>query len=275
MAGESDLGKYLKEIGRYRLLTREEEGDLARQGLDETLSPDQRRTARQRMITSNLRLVVNIAKQYTRSGVPLADLIAEGNVGLMKAIRRFDPNRGTRISTYATFWIRQSIQLAVREHRKGVRLPAYMTGAMAKVREVQGQLSQKLQREPGLAEVHEALDPETRAVLKHAVDSDQFGRVVNLEEVLKLQHVHAVLVDEGDASRPTGAEMEEVMDTIARHLDNRETRILRLRYGLNGEAEALTLSQIGLKLGITRERVRQLEARAIGKLQRELRKMPA
>lgn len=273
MAGESDLGRYLKEIGRYPLLTREDEVRLARQAANESLTPEDRRAAKQNLITSNLRLVVNIAKQYSRSGVALADLIAEGNVGLMKAIRRFDPERGTRISTYATFWIRQSIQLAIREHRKGVRLPAYMTGAMAKIREVQAELSQKLQREPLLGEMHEALDPETRAVLKQYMDSEKFGRVVNLEEVLKLNAAHTAVVD--DTERFSATEMEDVMGKIAEHLDQRETQILRLRYGLNGEAQALTLSQIGIRLGITRERVRQLEARAIGKLQRELRRMPA
>lgn len=273
MSGESSLGKYLKDIGRFPLLTREQEVALARQAADPKRTPREREQARQRLAASNLRLVVSIAKQYARSGVPLADLIAEGNVGLMKAIRGFDPERGTRISTYATFWIRQSIQIAVREYRKGVRLPAHMTGAVARIREKREALRQELQREPTFGELYEALDPETRAILKRHMDSDGFGRVVSLEEVLKLQQTHSTEI-EGEAA-PRWNEIEEVMERVKELLDARERQILRLRYGLNGEAEGKTLSEIGSILGITRERVRQLEARAIDKLRRGFAMVPA
>jgi len=272
MAGESDLGKYLKEIGRYPLLTRAQEQELARRANNPILTETEREEAHQRLVSSNLRLVVSLAKQYARSGVPLADLIAEGNLGLIKAIRRFDYSRGTRVSTYATFWIRQSIQLAIRDHRKGVRLPAHMTGALAKVREAHALLAQRLQREPTSGELHDALDPETRSALRHYLDSERFGKVVNLEEVLKLNALHA---PEEDETALTSNQMEEVCGKINKVLDQRETRILRLRYGLGIETDTLTLSEIGRELGITRERVRQLEARAIGKLQREFRKIPA
>lgn len=272
MAGESELGKYLKEIGRYPLLTRQQEAELARRAANPLLTERERTEARQKLVACNLRLVVNLAKQYARSGVPIADLIAEGNLGLLKAIRRFDPSRGTRISTYATFWIRQSIQLAIRDHRKGVRLPAYMTGAMAKVRELQGELAQRLHRSPTAAEIHAALDPETRTTLKNHLDSERFGKVVSLEEALKLQNLHCS-VEEEDAV--CSSEIDEVRSRIGRVLDQRETQILHLRYGLGSDTETMTLSEIGSKLGITRERVRQLEARAIHKLQREFRKVPA
>jgi RNA polymerase primary sigma factor len=272
MGGESDLGKYLKEIGRYPLLTRQQESELARRAANPLLTERERTEARQKLISSNLRLVVSLAKQSARSGVPIADLIAEGNLGLIKAIRRFDPTRGTRISTYATFWIRQSIQLAIRDHRKGVRLPAYMTGAMAKLRELHGELAQKLNRLPSAAEVHAALDPDTRTALKNHFDSERFGKVVSIEEVLKLQNLHCPEED-GDAA--SSSELDEVRSRIRVVLDQRETQILHLRYALGSDTETLTLSEIGSKLGITRERVRQLEARAIGKLQREFRKVPA
>lgn len=272
MAGESELGKYLKEIGRYPLLTRQQEAELARRAANPHLTEQERTEACQKLVSCNLRLVVNLAKQYARSGVPLADLIAEGNLGLLKAIRRFDPSRGTRISTYATFWIRQSIQIAIRDHRKGVRLPAYMTGAMAKLRELHSELVQKLHRLPTAAEIHAALDAETRAALKNHFDSERFGKVVSFEEILKSPNLHCPEAGDDTISM---AELDDVRARIRRVLDQRETQILHLRYGLGSEAETLTLSEIGSKLGITRERVRQLEDRAIRKLRREFQKVPA
>jgi RNA polymerase primary sigma factor len=266
---ENELTRYLREIGKHSLLTREEEVDVAKQIHDTNLDDRDRRRAREKLIVSNLRLVVSIAKEYARSGVPLHELIAEGNVGLLKAVARFDPMRGFRFSTYATYWIRQSIQLAARQQRRGVKLPAYFTEAVAKARQTYRELSQKLEREPTTGEVEGALPEETRGALRYYMSSEKYGRVVSLDEVFRMHQVQ----DNSDPAGDGNSSLDvEKLQRVLKVLDDREVQILKLRYGMNDLQSPMTLGEIGEKLGITRERVRQIEERAITKLQREFRK---
>lgn len=264
---ENDLTRYLREIGKHSLLTREEETEVAKRIHDESLDEKERRCAREKLIVSNLRLVVSVAKDYARTGVPLPELIAEGNIGLLKAVSRFDPTRGFRFSTYATYWIRQSIQMAARQQRRGVKLPAYFTEAVAKARQTYRELSQKLEREPTSGEIETALPNETRGALRYYLSSEKYGRVVSLDEMLRLQQVQ----DHSDPTSENSLDVEK-LQRVLKVLDDREVQILKLRYGMNDHESPLTLGEIGERLGITRERVRQIEERAIRKLQREFRK---
>lgn len=226
---QSDLGDYLKEIGKYALLTREEEQALARTLRSKTASARDKARARDRLTNANLKLVVSLAKRHAKSGIPLHELIAEGNVGLIKAVERFDPKRGTRFSTYAAYWIRQAIQLAVQRLKRGAH-------AKAEVKE----------------ESEEITPPR--------------GRTVSLDALFALADSDSNV--ELEQSRVDLERVRQVID----QLGGREAEILRLRYGLTPKSTPLTLDEIGKKLGITRERVRQIEERAIRKLQRECRK---
>lgn len=225
----SELGDYLKEIARFPLLTREEEQDLARTLRSKTADASEKARARERLTNANLKLVVTLAKRHTRSGLSLHELIAEGNVGLIKAVERFDPKRGTRFSTYAAYWIRRAIQLAVRRLKRGAP---------------------------------EGQDPEET--------DPPAGRTVRLDALFGLSDP-----DRDGELEQSRLDLEQIRRVID-ELGGREAEILRLRYGLTPGGEPLTLNEIGRKLGITRERVRQIEERAIRKLQRVCRRtLPA
>jgi RNA polymerase sigma factor (sigma-70 family) len=247
---ENDLAQYLREIGRHALLTRDEETQVARRIHNAALDDRERRRARERLIVCNLRLVVSVAKEYARHGASLHELIAEGNIGLLKAVARFDPERGFRFSTYATYWIRQSVQLAARAQRKTSRSGAEGRPAAAPPPDVDRYLSE-----------------ETRESLGPFFGARPPRRTISLDELLRSRQVEGP----GDPVLDSTVDLEK-LQSVLKVLDRRESEIVRLRFGLEEATSPLTLGEIGDRLGITRERVRQIEDRAIQKLQREFRR---
>ena len=281
---------YLSEIGRVALLTRSEEIDLARrieageqakERLEtDTLSDRERRAlqrviedadmARGSMINANLRLVVSVAKKYKGRGLSLLDLIQEGNQGLMHAVEKFDYKRGFKFSTYAHWWIRQSVSRAVNNQSRTIRLPVHMIETVSKLRAASKRLEQDLSRDPTFAEIAHALGPDWTA--EKVEETIQFAREpMSLEKPVgedEGTYLGDFIEDESIVS-PVEQTMQtalgETLDEAFDFLDDREAKILRMRYGLL-DGEEHTLEQVGDVLGVTRERVRQLEARAMRKL---------
>ena len=259
---------YLREIGKTALLTPQEEIELA----DRIKKGDKK--ARAHMIKANLRLVVKIAQDYANYGLPLLDLISEGNIGLMKAVERFDPNKGGKLSTYAAWWIKQSIKRALANQSKTIRLPVHMVDKISKMRRVAMVLSEELGRDPTDDELSEeiGIDRGKLAQLKAASlrpasldapisedDNTEFGEIV------------------GDANAQTPFEllshknMHGQLDTLLEVLDHRERKIIDARFGLDGQ-KPKTLEEVGQEFGVTRERIRQLQNIALKKLRRALQK---
>ncbi|HLM26030.1 MAG TPA: sigma-70 family RNA polymerase sigma factor [Thermoleophilaceae bacterium] len=260
---EDAVRLYLKNIGQVRLLTREDEVRLARRVEQNDM------TAKNAMIEANLRLVVSIAKRYSNRGLTLLDLIQEGNMGLIRAVEKFDWRRGFKFSTYATWWIRQAITRALADQSRTIRIPVHMVERMNKVARARRSLSQKLGREPTPEEIGEIVEMPAAKV----------------EQILKLGQEPISLeapvgAAEGDASfgdfiedeaidRPHEQVSKAIRDADLEHiLDQlpwRERRVLELRYGL-AEEDPRTLEDIGREVGVTRERVRQIEAKTLAML---------
>ena len=259
---QSPLETYLREINEVKLLSAQEEKDLAhRIARGDT-------EARDRMIRANLRLVVNIARHYTGKGLALQDLIEEGNLGLLRAVEGFDPGMGTRFSTYASYWIKQSIKRALVNTAKPIRIPAYMVELLCKWRRVQAELHDVLGRTPTVEEIATALElPKKKlAIVKKAIkvynlvpQTDQPENGWSLGEMLMDERTRAPDVEllEADNLKLVMLRLDE--------MDKREATVLRMRFGLN-DAPPKTLKEIGESLGLTRERVRQIENEALGKL---------
>lgn len=255
---ELGLGAYLKEIGSVALLTREEERALGAK----LVKGD--RDARNRLVEANLRLVVSIAKNYTDRGIPFMDLIEEGNLGLLKAAARFDPSMELRFSTYATWWVRQSIRRAITNARM-VRTPSYMIELITKLKNSEAELSAKLGRQPTIDEIASDTNNETWRLRKaisayrttnHPLSLDL---LCSLNETIKDENV-------GSPEDPLLDEQErEGLRAILESIDTREAEVLRMRYGI-GYEKPLTLEEVGVKLKITRERVRQIENESLEKL---------
>jgi RNA polymerase primary sigma factor len=267
---ETDIGfnRYLREIGRFPLLTPQQEIDLARK----IKKGDAK--AREQMINSNLRLVVTIAHDYVNLGLPLLDLISEGNIGLTKAVERFDATKGAKLSTYAAWWIRQSIKRALANQSKTIRLPVHLVDKIAKVRRVSLQMSDELGREPTDDELGEELGiaSEKVARLKSAGirpasldapiadnDSTEFAEVIGDEEA---QTPFELLRDKN---------LRGEVEGLIAVLDSREKKIISQRFGLDG-GKPKTLEDVGRDFGVTRERIRQLQNIALAKLRRALAK---
>src|SRR5262245_58002035 len=274
---ESGVEQYLKEIQSVPLLTAEQERQLAKRmkGMASSNSKKQAdgRQAREHFIRANLRLVVSVAKNYVNKGLAFLDLIEEGNLGLLKAVSRFDPGRKCRFSTYATWWIRQAIRRALVNTSKTVRIPSYMVEIIAKWRSTTAALAQKLGRKPELAEIADemGLGGEGMEILKRAMNaSDNLARPVSLDVMWPTSEV-ADLKDSPTAAEPPafGGQEAERMEQMLRSISAREAEVLRLRYGLY-DGQPMTLGDIGKKLKITRERVRQVEKIALKKMQRQL-----
>jgi RNA polymerase primary sigma factor len=263
-AGESDaVMTYLREIGRVPMITHEREIELAQR----IEAGD--RDAMKQFILANLRLVVSIAKRYVGRGLTLLDLIQEGNIGLIRAVQRYDWRRGHRFSTHATWWIRQAISRAVADKGRTIRLPVYVNTALNRIRRERQRLLQELGREPTELELAEAtgLDPVRMVELQSAP-----GAPVSLELPVgedEEQELGDVLADTESASPEDLATTQTLKDEVQRVLESvltpREQLVLQLRFGL-GNGQAHPLEQVGRELGITRERVRQIEAGALAKL---------
>ena len=263
-AGESDaVMTYLREIGRVPMITHEREIELAKR----IEAGD--RDAMKQFILANLRLVVSIAKRYVGRGLTLLDLIQEGNIGLIRAVQRYDWRRGHRFSTHATWWIRQAISRAVADKGRTIRLPVYVNTALNRIRRERQRLLQELGREPTEEELAFAtgLDPIRMVELQSAP-----GAPVSLELPVgedEEQELGDVLADTESASPEDIATTQTLKDEVQRVLESvltpRERLVLQLRFGL-GNSQAHPLEQVGRELGITRERVRQIEAGALAKL---------
>jgi len=263
-AGESDaVMTYLREIGRVPMITHEREIELAKR----IEMGD--RDAMKQFILANLRLVVSIAKRYVGRGLTLLDLIQEGNIGLIRAVQRYDWRRGHRFSTHATWWIRQAISRAVADKGRTIRLPVYVNTALNRIRRERQRLLQELGREPTEQELADAtgLDPLRMIELQSAP-----GAPVSLELPVgedEEQELGDVLADTESATPEDIATTQTLKDEVQRVLESvltpRERLVLQLRFGL-GNGQAHPLEQVGRELGITRERVRQIEAGALAKL---------
>ena len=263
-AGESDaVMTYLREIGRVPMITHEREIELAKR----IEMGD--RDAMKQFILANLRLVVSIAKRYVGRGLTLLDLIQEGNIGLIRAVQRYDWRRGHRFSTHATWWIRQAISRAVADKGRTIRLPVYVNTALNRIRRERQRLLQELGREPTEQELADAtgLDPLRMVELQSAP-----GAPVSLELPVgedEEQELGDVLADTESATPEDIATTQTLKDEVQRVLESvltpRERLVLQLRFGL-GNGQAHPLEQVGRELGITRERVRQIEAGALAKL---------
>lgn len=282
------LRLYLREAAQIPLLSAAEEVELARRielcrKAYEELSKgsisrerqkqlerniEEGRIAREHLIRANTRLVVSVAKKYVGRGLPLTDLVQEGNIGLMRAIRNYDYRRGFKFSTYATWWIRQGVSRALADQSRTIRLPAYMSDQIGRLRRVQLELQQRLGRAPAKPELAEAMD---LSVDKIEQMLESLSQPVSLEAPVS-EDTEAELGDLlEDVNAPNPEEqvsdtmMNEEMRRLVATLPPREMEVLTLRYGLGSE-EAMTLSEIGQRMGITRERARQLEAQAIDRL---------
>ena len=267
---DSDSGFkiYLREIGQTPLLTIQEEIDLAARIKKGDME------ARALMIKANLRLVVKIAHDYGNLGLPLLDLVSEGNIGLMKAVERFDPAKGGKLSTYAAWWIKQSIKRALANQSKTIRLPVHLVDKIAKVKRLAMAMSEELGREPTDDELAEevgisaaklsqlrtvSIRPASLDAPMNDDDGTEFGELVGDDTAVD------------PAENLSDKNLQEELADLLGVLDARERKIINSRFGLDG-GKARTLEEVGLKFGVTRERIRQLQNIALAKLRRALRK---
>jgi RNA polymerase primary sigma factor len=285
---DDTIGLYLKEVGRVPLLTAEEEvelaqrierGRLAREELAKgNVSPRRRKelqlliedgwAAREHLITANSRLVISVAKKYMGRGVPFLDLIQEGNIGLIRAAKKFDYRRGHKFSTYATWWIRQAVTRAIADQGRTIRVPVHMGDQINKLLRVQHQLTQRLGRDPSVEELADALEVTPQKV-ENMIQVAR--RPLSLETPTDDEEdsVLGDFIQDEEVAAPdetaTYNLLREHLESVLNGLPPREVRILQLRYGLL-DGQAYTLEEVGRKMGVTRERVRQIEAQALSRL---------
>jgi RNA polymerase primary sigma factor len=285
---DDTIGLYLKEVSRVPLLNAEEEVDLAqriergrmaREELARGNVNARRRhelrhliedgwAAREHLITANSRLVISVAKKYMGRGVPFLDLIQEGNIGLIRATKKFDYRRGHKFSTYATWWIRQAVTRAIADQGRTIRVPVHMGDQINKLLRVQHQLTQRLGREPSVEELAEALDVPPKKV-ENMIQVAR--RPLSLETPTDDEEdsVLGDFIEDDEATPPDESAtynlLREHLKEVLNTLPPREVRILQLRYGLL-DGQAYTLEEVGRKMGVTRERVRQIEAQALSRL---------
>ena len=268
LAIDDPVRMYLKEIGRVELLSQQEELELAKVMYDESLPDDVRKRAKDRLVEANLRLVVSIAKRYVGKGMFFLDLIQEGNLGLIKAVDKFDYEKGFKFSTYATWWIRQAINRAIADQARTIRIPVHMVETIHKVSRYQRQLLQEYGREPTVDELGEKMgmsSDKVREILKIAQEPVSLETPIGEEED---SHLGDFIPDE-DASEPAEAAsytlLKEQLSEVLSTLTPREEKVLRLRFGLE-DGRTRTLEEVGKEFNVTRERIRQIEAKALRKL---------
>ena len=262
VALDDPVKTYLKEIGQVPLLTAEQETELARaaQAGDED--------ARRHLSEANLRLVVSVAKRYAGRGLPFLDLIQEGNLGLMKAAEKFEPERGFKFSTYATWWIRQSITRAIADQGRTIRIPVHLVESINRVKKTAGDLLRKNGREPTVEEIAVRLDMEparVRELLQLAQDPISLETPVGEEEDAHLED----FIQDEEAGVPVDEAGRQLLRrelvSVQKRLTPRDERVIALRFGLE-DGRARTLEELGKEFNVTRERVRQIEAKALRKL---------
>jgi len=269
--GDSAFHLYVREIGLTKLLTVKEEGQLARRIQKGDAD------AREHMIKANLRLVVKIARDYENYGLPLLDLINEGNIGLMRAVEKFDPRKGAKLSTYAAWWIKQSIRRALSDQSKTIRIPVHATDKLLHIRKAATKLEEELGREPTAEEISDELDipaKQVRLLQTAAIRPTSLDAPLGDDDSNRISDV---IADDRATSPYQNLEDKTNVDMVRQVieiLDPRETTILRYRFGLDGGGER-TLEEVGEKFGVTRERIRQIQNVALRKLRKKIEKLDA
>ena len=258
---------YLREIGKIPLLSAEEEMDLARRIVEGD------KKAKDKMAEANMRLVVSIAKRYSGRGLDFLDLIQEGNTGLLRAVEKFDPDKGFKFSTYATWWIRQAITRAIAYQARTIRIPVHMVETINKLLRTQRRMTQELNREPTIEELSKELDMEPEKieyVIKIKQDISSLDAGVGRDGEDDDSVLQDFIVDEDTVSPEDSASnqlLKEQVQEILSSLSDREQKIVRMRFGLdNGKNH--TLEEVGQEFAVTRERIRQIEAKALAKLRK-------
>ena len=258
---------YLREIGKIPLLTQEEELELAKKAAKGN------KKAKDKMVEANMRLVVSIAKRYSGRGLDFLDLIQEGNTGLLRAVEKFDPDKGFKFSTYATWWIRQAITRAIADQARTIRIPVHMVETINKVLRATRKLTQELNREPTIEEVAKEMDMEPEKVeyvMKIKQDIASLDQSVGRDGDDEDSVLGDFVEDEERISPEDSAAnqiLKEQLATIISTLSEREQKIIKLRFGIGG-GRPHTLEEVGAEFSVTRERIRQIEAKALSKLRK-------
>jgi len=266
---QSNIQLYLRQINEVPLLTAEEEKDLGWKVINDNCA-----SSKDRMIRANLRLVISISKNYANRGLSLADLIEEGNIGLIRAVEGFDPAQGARFSTYASWWIKQAIKRTLINAVQPIHIPAYMVDLIARCKEASRRLEEELGRQPSTQELADNLKIPVRklVVVRRAVKAYNAPSQTPANEEGDGPDLHELFEDHRNGKpEETVTRREEfrLVLQLLEHIDERDARVIRLRYGLEGK-EPLTLKQIGREVGLTRERVRQIEVEALRRLQQKI-----
>ena len=266
VSSDDPVRLYLKEIGKYPLLTTEEEIALAKQIAEGT--PEEQAAAKKKLSEANLRLVVSIAKRYVGRGMQFLDLIQEGNLGLIKAAEKFDYTKGYKFSTYATWWVRQAITRAIADQARTIRIPVHMVETINKLIRVNRQLAQELGRDPTPTEIAKEMgisESKVREIIKIAQEPVSLETPIGEEED---SHLGDFIEDENapaPAEVASNAMMREQLQEVLHTLTPREEKVIRLRFGLE-DGQAHTLEEVGKEFNVTRERIRQIEAKALRKI---------
>ena len=266
VSSDDPVRLYLKEIGKYPLLTTEEEIALAKQIAEGT--PEEQAAAKKKLSEANLRLVVSIAKRYVGRGMQFLDLIQEGNLGLIKAAEKFDYTKGYKFSTYATWWVRQAITRAIADQARTIRIPVHMVETINKLIRVNRQLAQELGRDPTPAEIAKEMgisESKVREIIKIAQEPVSLETPIGEEEDSLLGDFIEDENAPAAAEVASNAMMREQLQEVLHTLTPREEKVIRLRFGLE-DGQAHTLEEVGKEFNVTRERIRQIEAKALRKI---------